>query len=101
MATEFKDLSPEQVQLAAKMFWEIAKSFVFEAEIGGLVAFCARNQTHGYASLDNFFSEQGLECSMESLFISITEDFQPDFADLIKPLVLEKVQEELNLGEVK
>lgn len=101
MATEFKDLTAEQIEVAAKMFWEIAQNFVYQAEPGMLVTFCSRCMTHGYASLSNLFNEQLIECSVKDLFDGIVDNFEPDFANLIKPLVLEKVQEELNIGEMK
>lgn len=99
MARKFEELDSEQTQLAARMFWGIIESFVYEAETGMLVTFCTRSRTHGeYASLSTFFNERGLQCSIADLFISVIEHSECDFADLIKHLVLEKVQEEIETG---
>ena len=99
MSIEFEDLTPEQVQLAAKLFWQVAKNFVYFAEPGMLVSFCLRCNTHEYAAFSSLCKEQFIECSAAELLSSAFDDCDSEFADFIKPLVLEKVQENFENGE--
>lgn len=94
----FEDLTSEQKEMAARLFWEIAEDFVFRAEPGMLVTFCLRHKGYEYASLLNLLSEGLIECSVTELFDGIANDHDADFAELIKPLVLDRVRDNFGSG---
>ena len=96
MATRFEDLNEEQVRLSAEMFWRLMYHFVYDGEIDLLVKFCTRYIDYGYALGDCFNDGLHVDTKIEKLFNSF-EDFDDKFAELLKPLVLERVQEELQV----
>lgn len=87
----FKSLSPEQVETAAKLFCAIARGFVYWTSTPVLVKHCSNEGT-----LDSGGDLFSWTDDLEEVFMIVADYHWEEFTTLIRPLVREKVSEELS-----